>query len=130
MLKMDRLTAQGQAFAIIAAAMYTDRCTIRRRRSTKVGLDTTFASEVLASNVPCRIRPSSAYEKETAGATQGSTAYTVRMPAWDGQTPLILDSKCLLDIAARGEVEAQTLTVIAPLPSSGTKLDAVAVSQS
>lgn len=127
---MDRLTRQGQAHAGTAPRKYTDRCTIVRRISTKSGLDTTFARSVLASDVPCKIRPSSASEKETAGATQGSTAFTVLMPAWSGDSPLELDSKCLLEIAARGRVEAQTLTVVAPLPSSGTKLEAVTVRQS
>lgn len=128
---MDRLTAQGKAFAVQAAAMYTDRCNIVRRVSQKSGLDNTYAPQTVASDVPVRIRPSSAQEKETAGATQGSTAYTVRMPAWDGDTLIALDSTCVLEIAARdGGVEAQTLNVVAPLPSSGTKLDAVAVRQS
>lgn len=128
---MDRTTQVGRDFAIMARAMYDDRCTIVRRVSTKSGLDTVSASQVIATDVPVRIKPSSASEKETAGATVGSTAFTVRMPAWDGDSVIQLDSKCYLEVEARdGGVEAQTLNVIAPLPSSGLKLDAVAVRQS
>lgn len=110
--------------------MYVDRCTIKRRVSTKVGLDTTYAPETLATSVPCRIKPSSASERETAGATQGVTTYTVRMPQWHGDAVIVIDSKCYLEIAARGEVDAQTLNIIAPLPSPSGTLDAVAIRQS
>lgn len=129
---MDRLTAQGQAFSTMAEAMYTDRCTIRRRVASKAADGGNLVTDhVLAADVPCRIRPSSAQEKEIAAATQGSTAYTVRIPAWQHEVPVDLDSSCFLDIAARdGGVEAQTLSVVAPLPSSGTQIDAVAVRQS
>lgn len=126
---MDRLTAQSQAFATIAQAVYTDRCTIKRKVSTKSGLDTTFTQQIVATNVPCRLRPSSAEEKQIAQATQGSTAYTVRIPMWQGQSVIEIDSKCFLEIAARGKVEAQTLQVVAPLPSSGAGIDAVAIRQ-
>jgi hypothetical protein len=52
------------------------------------------------------------------------------MPAWQGNTPITLDSLCSLDVAARGEIASYTLTVIAPLPSSGLKVDAVTERQS
>ena len=115
----------------MAAAMYEDRATIRRRVRTKAtDGGNLVADEILASDIPIRIKPSSAQEKEIAGATEASTAYTVRMPAWQETVPLVLDSKCFLDIAARdGGVEAQTLSVVAPLPSTGSMLDAVAVRQ-
>ena len=128
---MDRLTATGQAFATSAAAMYVDRCTIRRRVSTKAPDGGNLVTQqIIASDVPCRLSASSADERLTAGAPEGRTAYTVRMPAWQGEIPIRLDSECFLDIAARGRVEAQSLAVVAPLPSSGLKLDAVAVRQS
>ena len=128
---MDRTTFTGQAFDTMASAMYDDRATIRRRVRTKAtDGGNLVADEVLASDVPIRIKPSTAQEKEIAGATEGSTAFTVRMPAWQADVPLTLDSKCFLDIAARdGGVEAQTLTVVAPLPSTGSMLDAVATRQ-
>lgn len=125
---MDRSTFTGQTFETMAAAMYEDRATIKRRVSTK-GPDggNLISDQILASDVPIRIRPSSAQEKEIAGATQGSTAYTIRIPAWQGPVPIRLDSDCFLDIAARGEVEARSLSIVAPLPGTGSKLDAVAV---
>jgi len=127
-LLVDRLTAQGQAFSVMATAMYTDRCTIRRVSKVKgADMGNTNSETILASDVPCRLQPSSAQEREVAGATEGSTAYTVRLPYWQNDVPVALDSTCYLDIAAReGGVEAQTLHVVAPLPGSGTKLDAVA----
>jgi hypothetical protein len=128
---MDRTTTQGQAFETIAGAMYDDRCTIRRRVMTK---DTAGGNvpvnQILASDVPVKIRPASVSEVEFAGATQGRSVFAVRLPAWQGETPIDLSSPCFLDIAARGEVEAHTLSVVAPLPSSGARLDAVAVMQS
>lgn len=126
----DRLTRQGQAFAGAARRMYTDRCNIVRRVSTKSGLDNVLSPQTIATDVPVKIKPSSAEEKQIAGATVGSTAFTVRMPAWDGDTPLALDAQCILEIAARDKVEAHALSVVAPLPSSGVKLEAVAVRQS
>lgn len=126
----DRTTQQGQAFETIAGAMYDDRCTIRRRVTTKSSSGGNLVNDqIVAADVPVRINPSSAQEKEIAGATQGSTAFTVRMPAWQNETPIDLSSPCFLDIAARDGVEAHTLSVVAPLPSSGAKLDAVAVEQ-
>lgn len=127
---MDRLTTQGKALSVIRAATYTDRCTIKRKVSQKSGLDTTYTQQIVAVDVPVQIKPASAAERQIAGATQGSTAYSVRLPAWQGDSVIDLDSKCFLEIAARGEVEAQTLQVIAPLSSSGVKLEAVAVRQS
>lgn len=127
---MDRTTAQGQAFETIAAAQYDDRATIRRRVTTKSSSGGNVVNdEIVAENVPVKIKPSSAQEKEIAGATEASVAYTVRMPAWQNSEPIKLTSPCFLDIAARGDVEAHTLSVVAPLPSSGAKLDAVAIEQ-
>lgn len=128
---MDRLTTQGQAFEVMAGAMYTDRCTIRRVSKVKgADMGSTNSEMILASNVPCRLSPASAQERQIAGATEGSTAYTVRIPYWQEGTPITLDSTCYFDIAARELVAAQTLHVIAPLPGSGTKIDAVAEKQS
>lgn len=130
---MDRLTAQGQVFGTMARAMYVDRCTIRQRTNTKTASGANLPGvNVIASDVPIKIRPASADEKEVAGALQGSTAFSVSIPSWQGQTVTELDSTCSLEIAARaeGKVEAQTLQVVAPLPSSSSKLKAVAVRQS
>jgi len=127
---MDRLTAQGQAFATAQRAMYSDSCTIRRVVTTKgADLGNLSTSQVVVSNVPLRIKESSASEMQIAGMTQGIVGYTVRMPAWNGNTPINLTSNDFLDIAARGEVEAYTLSVVAPLPSSGVMLEAVAERQ-
>lgn len=128
---MDRLTAQGQAFSVAAATMYTDRCTIRRVSKVKGSdMGNTNSETILATGLPCRLSSSSATERQIAGATEGSTAYTVRIPYWQNGAPVRLDSTCYLDIAAReGGVPAQTLHVIAPLPGSGTMLDAVAERQ-
>lgn len=128
---MDLLTKKGKMFANIAEKMYTDRCTIRKVSKAKgADMGNTNSQTILAANVPCRLSPASAQERLTAGATEGSTTYAVRIPYWQDDTPIRLDSTCYLDIAARGEVEAQTLHVIAPLPGSGTKIDAVAERQS
>lgn len=127
---MDRLTAQGQALATIVAAMYTDRCVIRRVSKVKgADMGNRNSETILASAVPVRLTPASATERQIAGATEGATAYKVRLAPWQGDVPVELDSTCYLDIAARGRVEAQTLHVIAPLPSSGLKLEAVAERQ-
>lgn len=116
----------------MAAAMYVDRLTIRRVSKVKgADMGNTNTETVLASDVPCRLKASSAQERQIAGATEGSTAYTVRMPYWQNETPIQLDSTCYLDIAARdGGVAAQTLHVIAPLPGSGTLIDVVVERQS
>jgi len=128
---MDRLTAQGHAFATSSAAMYDDRCTIRRVSKTKgADMGNKSVETILATDVPCKLSPASAQERQVAGATEGSTAYKVRIPFWTGSEPLQLDSACYFDIAARGRVEAQTLHVIAPLRGSGTRIDAVAERQS
>lgn len=126
---MDRLTAQELAFSTIAKATYSDRCTITRKVSAKSGLDTTYTHQVVATDVPIRLRPSSAQEREVAGAVQGTTAYTARIPLYQNGNVIELDSKCFIEIAARGKVEAKTLQVIAPLPSSGAGIDAVAIRQ-
>lgn len=126
---MDRLTAQSQAFSTIAKAVYSDRCTIKRKVSAKSGLDTTYTHEIVATDVPVRLRPSTAQERQVAGATQGSTAFTARIPSWQGGNVIEIDSKCFLEIAARGKVEAQILQVVAPLPSSGAGIDAVVIRQ-
>lgn len=129
---MDRLTAQGQAFEVMSRAMYTDRCTIQRPTTTKgpTGGNVPGAAEVLATDVPCRRWSSSANEREFAGAPHGSNAYTVRMPEWHNSQMLEVDSRCELVIAAReGGAAAQTLKVIAPLPSGSGKVDIVAVKQ-
>jgi len=85
---------------------------------------------ILASNVPCRISPSSANERMVAGAVEGVASFTVRLPFWQGDHPITVGSTCLLDIHAREETPAQTLAVIAPLPGSSTKIDMVAIRQS
>jgi hypothetical protein len=127
---MGRLTAQGKAFASHAEVAYEDHCTIRRRVVTKdSGGGNLPRDQIIASNVPCRIKPSSVGEKQLAGATQSATAYTVRVPRLHLGQSLRIDSTCFLDIAARDEVEAQTLSVVAPLPHTGY-VDAVAVRQS
>jgi hypothetical protein len=127
---MGRLAAQSSAFSTIAEATYEDRCTIRRRTITKSSDGGNLVSpQTLASNVPIRIKPSSAQEKEIAGATQASIALTVRMPALQGSELIALDSLCSLDVDARDGLAAYTLAVVAPLPSSGTKIDAVALRQ-
>ncbi len=127
---MSRLGAQAKAFQSFTGAAYEDRCTIRRKISAKSGLDTTYSTSVIASNVPCRIRPASASERELAAATEAATSYAVRMPFWQGLSPVSLDSTCSLDIAPRDRIADYTLHVIAPLPSSGTVIDTVAVKQS
>ena len=128
---MDRLTRQGQANANTAERKYTDRCSIRRVSKTKgADMGNKSVETTLASDVPCSLSPASAREREIAGATQGSTAFKGRIPYWQGDTPIQIDSTCYFDIAARGRVEAQTLHVIAPLPGSGTRIDAVAERQS
>lgn len=123
---MSRLTAQGQAFSVSQGAMYDDRCTIRRVSKVKGSdMGSTNLETVLAANVPCRLSPSSAQERQIAGAEEGSTAYTVRLAEWQNGAHVRIDSTCYLDIAARdGGVEAQTLHVVAPL--RGSQLDAVA----
>lgn len=130
---MDRSTQTGKMFADMAAAMYDDRCVIRRRNSTKSPDGGNLVTEsIVASDVPCRLSASSADEKLTAGAPEGRTAYTVRMPMYHNEILIKLDSECFLDIAAHeGGVEAQSLAVVAPLPGgSGAKIDAVAIRQS
>lgn len=127
----DRWTRQGQSRARSAERRYVDRCTIRRVGKSK-GTDggNTNRETILATGVPVKLEAASAEERQIAGATEGSTVYKVRIPYWQSDAPIDLDSTCYLDIAARGEVEAQTLSVVAPLSGSGTKLDAVAVRQS
>jgi len=130
---MDRSTQAGQMFATMAETMYDGRCVIRRRVSRKAPDGGNLVTEsIVASNVPCRLSASSADEKLTAGAPEGRTAYTVRLPSFHNEIPIKLDSECFLDIAAHeGGVEAQSLAVVAPLPGgSGSKIDAVAVRQS
>lgn len=124
---MDRLTAQGKAFATSSAAMYTDRMTIRRRtsKSGPHGGQIPGAIEVLASNVPCRVRPASASEKQLAGETRGETALLVKAPAWQGSELIEIDATCEIEIAARGPVRAQTLKVVAPLPNQGLTFEVV-----
>jgi hypothetical protein len=123
----DRLTRQGKAHSASALRKFTDRCTIRKVSKVKgPDMGNVNRETILASDVPCKLSPSSADERQIAGATEGRAAYTVRIPFWQGDTPIDVDSTCYFDIAARGEVEAQTLHVIAPLPGSGTKIDAVA----
>lgn len=123
---MDRLTYQGQCFARMAAAMYADRCTIRRVTKSKAAdMGDLVDDEILAIDIPCRLRIASANEMAFAGGLEGNVAFTVRLPAWKDDAVLTLDSNCFLDIAARGEVEAHTLAVVAPLPYSGLLLEAV-----
>lgn len=126
---MDRLTAQSQAFSSFSTAAYDDRCTIQRPTSAKgsTGGNVPGAPQVLATNVPCRLSASSASEREFAGAPQGATAYTVRLPQFKGSMPLEIDSRCELVVAARGSIASQTLKVTAPLLDMDGKIDVVAV---
>lgn len=128
---MDRLTAQAQVFAVASRAMYTDRMTIRRPASTKGATagNVPSTAEVLATDIPCRIRPASADERELAGATQGTNAFVVKAPALDGSSLIQIDSKCELVIAARGHVPAQTLKAVSPLPNQGMSFEVVATKQ-
>lgn len=125
---MDLLTAKGKMFANAAKDKYTDRCTIRKLSKVKgADMGNTNRETIIATDVPCRLSPSSAQERQIAGATEGAAVYTVRLPYWQDDTPIQVDSTCYFDIAAReGGVGAQTLHCIAPLPDSGTRIDAVA----
>ena len=126
---MDRITAQGQAFGVIAAAQYVDRMTIQRRKSTKgpTGGNIPADPEVLAENVPCRITPTSASEKELVGQTTETELYTVKAPAFQGSELIEIDAQCEIVIAAReGGVAAQTLICVAPLPNNGLTFEVVA----
>lgn len=87
------------------------------------------APTVLASDVPCRVKPASASEKQLAGATQGDLALLVRMPAWQGAELIEIDARCEIIIAARGGMPAQTLKAIAPLPNQGLTLEVVGTRQ-
>jgi hypothetical protein len=64
----------------------------------------TITLPILASDVPIKLTPASAQERQIAGATEGSTAFKIRIPYWQAGTPI----------------------KVAPLPGSGTKIDAVA----
>lgn len=124
---MDRLSRQGQAHANTAQRKYTSRCTIRRAGTTKGphGGQIPATPEVLASGVPCDVAPASASEKQLAGATVSETALKVRMPAWQGETPMEIDATCEIEIHALGALPAQLLKVVAPLPRRGLTLEVV-----
>lgn len=127
---MDRLTTTGLAFSVMAKAMYVDRMTIRRQTSTKgpTGGNILGLPVILAANVPCRIKPASAAEREIAGATEAITAFTIRAPAFSEDSELIeIDERCELVIAARdGGVPEQILKCVAPLPNNGVTFEVVA----
>lgn len=118
---MDRLTKQGLMYGRISAKQYSDRMTIRRRvsKTGPHGGQIPNGFDVLASNVPCRVTPASASEREFAGETQGQTALTVNAPAWQGSELIEIDATCEIEIARRGKIPAQTLKVVAPLPNQG-----------
>lgn len=123
----DRLTEQGRVFGNVSRAMYGDRMTIRRRapKSGPHGGQLPGAPVVLASNVPCRVRPATASEKQLAGQTTGETALRVKAPAWQGSELIEIDATCEIEIAARGPVPAQILKVVAPLPNQGLTFEVV-----
>lgn len=112
----------------MAAAMYDDRCTIRRLTSTTGthGGQIPGSPTVLATDVPCRTRPASATERQVAGATQGETALVIKMPAWHNDAPLTVEARCEIEIAARDAIAAQVLKIIAPLPNQGISIEVVA----
>lgn len=124
---MDLLTKKGQMFGNIAEKMYTDRMTIRRQTTTKgpAGGNIPGAPLILASNVPCRIKPASANERELAGATQGANAYLIKSPAWQGSELIQIDATCEIVIAARDIIPEQILKVIAPLSNQGLTIEVV-----
>lgn len=128
---MDLLTEKGKMFGNIAIEMYTDRMTIRRQTSTKgpAGGNLPSTPVILASNVPCRIRPASATEREVAGATQGANAFLVKAPAWQGSDLIQIDATCELVIAARDSIPEQVLKVVAPLSNQGLTLEVVGTKQ-
>lgn len=103
-----------------APAFLPDLMTIRRPTSTKgpTGGNLPGAPQVLASNVPCKLRAPSGREIEIAGATQGGLVVVVKTPSWHSSGFLIVDSKCEL-LIAEGTQPAQTLKVIVQLPNSG-----------
>ena len=123
----DRLTNQGRIFRNIAAAQYRDRMTIRRRasKSGPHGGQLPGEPEVLATNVPCRVRPATASETQRAGQTEGETALLVKAPAWQGSGLIAIDATCEIEIAARGPVPAQVLKVVAPLPNQSLTFEVV-----
>lgn len=128
----DRFTRQGQSRARSAERRYPDRCIIRRPKSTSGthGGQKPASPEILAVDVPCKTEPASASEKQLAGATTSETALKVKMPAWQGETPIQIDATCELEIAARGALSAQVLKVVAPLPRRGLTLEVVGTYQS
>jgi hypothetical protein len=81
--------------------------------------------QTLVTNHPCAIRPSDANEKQLAGATQSETAFTVRMPAWSGDSVVQIQARGEIEIAARGAIAARTLKVVAPLPNQGLWIEVV-----
>lgn len=123
----DRLTEQGRVFGNISAAMYKDRMTIRRRgtKSGPHGGQVPGAALVLARNVPCKVRPANANERQLAGQTEGEIALLVKAPAWQGSELIDIDATCEIEIAARGPIPAQTLKAVAPLPNQGLTFEVV-----
>lgn len=123
----DRLTEQGRVFGNISRAMYKDRMTIRKRSSTSGphGGQVPGGFTVLASNVPCRVRPANANETQLAGQTTGEIALVVKSPAWQGSDLIDIDATCEIEIAARGSIPAQTLKAVAPLPNQSLTFEVV-----
>lgn len=128
---MDRLTKQGLMYGTISAKSYTDRMTIRRRKSKSGphGGQLPGGFDVLASNVPCRVTPASASEREFLGETQGQTALTIKAPAWQGSELIEIDATCEIEIAARGKVPARTVKAVAPLPNQSLTFEVVGTSR-
>jgi len=124
---MDRLTKQALIFQSSSKKSYTDRMTIRQRGTTSGphGGQVPGAALVLASNVPCKVRPANANEKQLAGATEGEIALLVKAPALQNSEMIVIDATCEIEIAARGKMKAQTLKVVAPLPNQGLTFEVV-----
>jgi hypothetical protein len=124
---MTRLGRQGQAHANTSQRKYTDRCTVRTIVTVKGthGGQVPGIGQVLVSDHPCRVLPSSADEKQLAGATQSGTAFTVRMPAWSNGDAVQVQARGEIEIAARDGIAARTLKIVAPLPNQGLWIEVV-----
>lgn len=128
----DRLTIIGKGIATARAAMYSDRCTIRRVSKMKgADMGNVNTETVLASDVPCRIRPASATEREIAAATEATVVYAVRMPAWQSSERVTIDSQCEIELAFRDGAASPSdrLRVVAPLNNQGTAVDFLVTQQ-
>ena len=119
---MSRLTAQGEAFSTIAAAMYEQRFSIIRPVSTNDGRGGwTETTNTLASNVPGLFKPYAVgQEVVVAGQLKGVADGEVRLPAVFDSINLDLRETDKLVMAPLGTQPEQTLSVLSRTAFQGT----------